>query len=114
MKIKGILIILFIAIFSISTYAHPPKKIEIKYNKKDKTLKVVVLHKVKNTNAHYISLVKIIVNGEDRKVRTPKTQSKKEFHKVIVKLKDIKKGDKVTIIAKCNKFGKKSKNFIIK
>jgi len=106
--------VLLLLIVPFILMAHPPKKVNLKYDKETKILSICLPHAVKDINKHYIDKITISVNGEEFKVLEYKAQTSEASHKVEIKLPDLKKGDKVKVEAKCNKMGKKSSTIVIK
>lgn len=102
----------FMAI-SISVMAHAPKKIILEYNKETKTLSVDIIHKVKDVSTHYISDIIIYVNDIEVKTASLEKQAEKENEVAEYQLEDIKEGDEIKLVAKCNKFGKKSAKIVV-
>lgn len=101
--------------FSVSLFlrADPPKKLTLTYNNETKKLKVVALHPVKNVTDHYIDLISISVNNKEVKVIKPQKQSDPNAETVEVAVPEISKGSKVTVKARCNQFGSKTKALTI-
>jgi hypothetical protein len=104
MNKKGILLLVS-AFFAVSVWAHPPKKVTLTYA--DGKLKVVAEHSVSNPAKHYISEIKITVDGKDYKVLTFTSQQTPEQQVVEEAIPDLKAGDKITVKAKCDIFGSK-------
>lgn len=93
--------------------ADPPKKLTVTYNTETKKLNIEILHSVKDVTSHYIDLISIKVNGKEVQVIKPKKQSDAKNETVNVSVPEITKGSKVTVKARCNKFGSKSKTVTI-
>lgn len=110
---KSVLILLLATILSGALLAHAPKKVDLSFNSESKKLSIELPHKVKKVDSHYIESIKIEVNGEEFKVLEYKKQSSLESHSVELELPDAKKGDKITVSAKCNKMGAKSATLTI-
>jgi len=84
--------------------ADPPKKVNLTY--KDGKLKVEAVHKVSDSQKHYIDQVVISVDGVDVKTITPSSQGSANSQVEEVAL-DLKKGSKVKVTARCSKLGTK-------
>lgn len=93
--------------------ADPPKKITITYNADNQKLKIVSEHPVKNVEDHFIDLISITVDEKEVKIIKPKKQNSLASENLEVAVPEIKKGSKVTVKARCNKFGSKSKSIVI-
>jgi len=93
---------------SMSLMAHPPKKIEAKYNAEKKTIQITLNHDVKDVAAHFIKTVIISVNGKEVLTKSIEKQSSLENEDITIELKDVKSGDEIVITGVCNKFGKKT------
>jgi len=108
MKTRTYLLAAIIALFSMATYASPPKKVTLEFNKETGELTVTIKHKVKKVEKHFIDEIILEINDEEIEVMELDKQSSIENETVIFTLKDYKKGDEIKVIAKCNQFGKKS------
>lgn len=93
--------------------ADPPKKVIVTYNNETQKLKIVAEHPVKNVEDHYIELISISVDDKEVKVIKPKKQNAPASETLEVAVPEIKKGSNVTVKARCNKFGSKSKSIVI-
>lgn len=93
---------------SMSLMAHPPKKIEAKYNADKKTIQVTLSHDVKDVTTHFIKTVIISVNGKEVVNKSIDKQTSLENEDITIDLKDVKAGDEIAITGVCNKFGKKT------
>lgn len=113
MKKQILFSIIAILMMSMTIMAHAPKKIILTFDKATSTLTADMIHKVKDINSHYISEVTIYVNGEKVKVATFKKQTEILNEVSDFKLEDIKSGDEIKLVAKCNKFGKKASKIVV-
>ncbi len=115
MKIKKFgLLLAFMLFTTASIFAHPPKKIELKFDVKTQQLDVKIHHSVSNKSEHYIKNISIKVNTiEIRSTDYTKQDDGKipTYHFI---LKGVKAGDLIAVTAKCNKWGKKTKNLEVK
>jgi len=93
--------------------ADPPKKLNLSYDGESKKLKIEAIHPVKNVNNHYIDLISISVDGKEVKVIKPQKQSDAGAEVAEVSIPQISKGCKVTVKARCNEFGSKTKSITI-
>jgi len=100
---KGIVLVVFFSIFSISLMAHPPKSVTVTYN--EGKLKIVVVHKVKDPTSHYIKTIKISVDGNVVKELKYTSQTSVEQQVVEENLPDIKAGSTIKVKATCSQFG---------
>jgi hypothetical protein len=107
MKTKIGLIALMV-ILPFYLFADPAKKVTLSYNKETKKLSMVIDHPVANVNDHYISEIKILVDGKEVKVIKPKKQSSMKAETQEVEVSEIKPGSKVEVKTTCNQFGSKS------
>lgn len=98
---------------SLSSIAHSPKKMKLKFDSDKKTLSVDIAHKVKDVSSHFIAKVTIFVNDIEVITETYDKQSEKLKEQLVFDMKELKSGDKIKLIAKCNKFGKKSAKLTI-
>ena len=107
MKNHKLVTILLLVFLPIALLAHPPKKVNVKYEKESKLLIISIPHSVKDVTKHYIKSITISVNGNEIKVLEYKSQSSETSHNVEIELPELKNGDKVKVKAKCNKMGAK-------
>jgi len=91
----------------------PPKKLTVTYSNETKKLTVVALHPVKNVNTHFIDLFTISVNGKEVKEIKLKKQADAKNATMEATIPEIVSGCKVTVKARCNEFGTKSKSIDI-
>jgi len=111
---KKILLAAFVLLaFSTVLKADPPKKVELSFNAETHKLKVVAVHPVKNVTDHYIDLISISVDGKEVKVLKPQKQSTAGDETDEIVVPEIKKGSKVTVKARCNRFGTKSASLTV-
>jgi hypothetical protein len=103
---KGIVLVVFFSIFSISLMAHPPKSVTVTYN--EGKLKVVAVHKVQDPTTHYIKTITVSVDGKVVKVLTYTSQTSAEEQNVEASLPDIKAGSTIKVKASCNRFGSRN------
>ncbi len=108
MNTRKIISIFALMMISVGIFATSPQKIELKFDKNTGVLEVTIKHKSKDVEKHYIDEVIVEVNDEEVAVKTMEEQSDSVIEKLEFTLKNIKKGDEIKVIAKCNKFGRKS------
>ncbi|MBP9016326.1 MAG: hypothetical protein KBG17_01100 [Paludibacteraceae bacterium] len=107
-------IVLFLVAIFVSCSllkADPAKKVNLTYQ--DGKLKVEVLHKVRNTNNHFIDQVVVKVNGKELKTIRLDKQTSTASQLLEIELPDLKKGDKIEVVTRCNEFGKKSAKLVL-
>lgn len=105
--------LLILLAMPLALRADPPKKITVSFNNETQKLKIVTNHPVKNVEDHFIDLISISVDDKEVKVIKPKKQNALASETLEVAVPEIKKGSKVTVKARCNKFGSKSKSIVI-
>ncbi len=105
----------FIVVLLVCTplYAHPAKKIELKWDEGTSVLDVSILHPVKNTANHYINKIVVSVDGKVIEERILKSQSDPKTEHVLFEIKDLKKGSKIEVEATCSVFGKRKESIVI-
>jgi desulfoferrodoxin (superoxide reductase-like protein) len=96
-----------ILLISQAAYAHPPSEIQLSYDKYSKTVKIKIDHPVTNTRTHFISEVKMFLNGEQVLDHKFKMQENEASHFLSYAIPDAENGDIVRVEAYCNSFGKK-------
>ncbi|MFO8128733.1 MAG: hypothetical protein R6T99_02380 [Bacteroidales bacterium] len=113
MKTQRFFIIALFFLFAGTLMATSPKKVELKLDRETGALTVTVVHPSKNMERHYIDEIVVEVNGTEVILEEYEEQeAKKEFQAIFV-LKDLEKGDKIKVIAKCNQFGRKSEKLTV-
>lgn len=85
--------------------ADAPKKINLTYQ--DGKLKIEALHRVRNANKPYIDQIVVKVNGEEVKTLQLNKQTSTSSQVSEIEIPDIKKGDQIEVITRCNEFGQK-------
>ncbi|MFA5362171.1 MAG: hypothetical protein WC335_02845 [Candidatus Omnitrophota bacterium] len=89
-------------VFLTPVFSHPPDAVNVAISAN--TVVITIDHPVQNPLDHYIRLVTVSVNGED-KIRQTFTLQKGNQQYVMFILPELKKGDTVEVEATCNKFG---------
>lgn len=100
--------------FVLTAVAHPPKKIVLNTDLKNKQLLINITHPVKDSEKHYISSVKISLNGQvvDEKTFTKQSTATSEIITVVID--EMKEGDKIVVESVCNIAGRKKASIIVK
>lgn len=111
---KYFLIILTLLVSCINAWAHPSSDITVDYNDSGNVLNLDIIHKVSNSNKHFIDKVKIYINGELVAEQFFRSQSNLKMQNAIYILPDVRKGDIIVIETKCNIFGVKKSTFTVK
>ena len=109
---KSLLTIVVLVISSL-LLAHPASKVEISFNTESKVLELSFSHKVKNVETHYVEEVKVELNGEEIILQQISSQENLEGSSLMYKIPEAKVGDKIKVITKCNKFGKKKGKLVV-
>lgn len=110
---QAIIAFVLICVF-ITTMAHPPKKIVLNADPKNKTLKINIAHPVKDTEAHYIERVIITLNGQVLEEKKYSKQSTAGNEMILMTIDEMKAGDKIEVECVCNKSGKKKEAIEVK
>jgi hypothetical protein len=108
---KTILFVLAIFFSCSLMKADPAKKVNVTYQ--DGKLKVEALHKVRNASNHFIDQVVVKVNGKEMKTIRLDKQTSTASQLVEIELPDLKKGDQIEVVTRCNEFGKKNGKLIL-
>mgnify|MGYP007069026472 FL=1 len=108
---KTILFVLAIFVSCSLMKADPAKKVNVTYQ--DGKLKVEALHKVRNASNHFIDQVVVKVNGKEMKTIRLDKQTSTASQLVEIELPDLKKGDQIEVVTRCNEFGKKNGKLIL-
>ena len=94
-------------LLAVGAQAHPPKALEVTYDRAAKQLAITVTHGVSDVKSHYIDVITIEVDGKEVQKLTLKEQSSLESHQARVDVGDLKPGTRILVKASCNKFGSK-------
>jgi desulfoferrodoxin (superoxide reductase-like protein) len=89
-------------VFLTPGFAHPPDAVNVAISAS--TVVITIDHPVQNPIEHYIRLLTVSVNGED-KIRQAFTLQKGNQQYVMFIIPELRKGDTVEVEATCNKFG---------
>jgi hypothetical protein len=100
------LIVLLIAGFTVSAWAHPPQTVVVTFDPETWVISATIIHPVSNAEKHYIFKVDVLVNGQEIISQKITRQSDPMQEKVLFRIPDIKAGDTVTVEAYCNISGK--------
>jgi len=96
-----------VLLMSGAAYAHPPSNMQVSYDKYSKTLRVKIDHPVTDTRSHFISEVKMSLNGAEVLDHKFKMQENEASHFLQYAIPDAENGDTVRVEAFCNSFGKR-------
>ena len=100
-------LIVFLFILTGVAYAHPPKEINLDFDKASGTISAVVVHPVNNPAEHYIKTVEISLNGALVNTQNFTKQDNAVTQFVSYVIKDAKPGDTVSVKAYCSIQGDK-------
>lgn len=105
---KKITVLVVFIVVSVAMFAHPPKKVVVKYDKEKGKLLIEAPHKVKDVEKHLINKLIVTVNDNESREFTYEKQSSLQTAMIELDLPGLKTGDIVVVKAKCNKSGAKS------
>ncbi|HAQ60422.1 TPA: hypothetical protein DCR49_00220 [Candidatus Delongbacteria bacterium] len=94
-------------------FAHPALDVTAKFMLPTKNLVVVYQHPVKDVKDHYISEIKVELNGKEIISQKLSVQDTQTTGEVSYKIPEAKAGDKITVGTKCNKMGTKKAELTI-
>lgn len=101
-------IFMFLGVINLSS--HPAKTMTLSYS--EGILQVEIQHSTPSKSRHYIDEVIIKVNGKT--VKEVKYDSQPTKNKFVYKYEiSAKSGDKITVITKCNIFGKEEASITV-
>ncbi|HXK50303.1 MAG TPA: hypothetical protein PKW56_07535 [Clostridiales bacterium] len=104
---KKTFVTLLLTALILSLYGHPATDIKAKFSAPAKNLVLTYLHPVKDEKSHFISEVKIELNGKTIITQSLKLQDNQASGNLTYRIPEAKEGDKITIKTKCNKIGSK-------
>lgn len=108
MRIKTCLTVVVLLILFVQLgFTHPASKVNVGYNPDAQMLTVTVEHSTKDVDKHYIAQIMIELNGKEIIQQTFGSQLAPDKQKAVYFIPDIKKGDEIVVIARCNVYGKK-------
>jgi hypothetical protein len=110
---KKVSILFAIFVFCISAFSHSASKVEVAFDNETKILTVSFAHSVGDNEKHFIHKVVVEVNEEEIINQKISKQESDKGGELQYKIIDLKSGDKVKVITKCNKNGTKSKTITI-
>ncbi len=110
---KLILSILVLMFIGSAAFSHPPKEVELKFDKEASVLKITIIHPVKNAKVHFIETIVVFVDGKEYKVIKCKDQKTNKEHTYKLEMPDIKEGSVIKVKAVCNKGGSKKAKIVV-
>lgn len=102
---KTIILSIIVSIISISAFAHAPRDISLRYDRKEQTLRIDVEHNVTNIEKHYIKEMYVTINNKALDTIRLRAQSRNNRERVYLSTPKLKNNDVVTVTAICNKTG---------
>lgn len=93
-----------------AAFAYSPANVDVSLTDSGK-IQVVVTHPVGNPKDHYIKKIEVFVNGE--KVKEAEYTSQVGNQQIEAFDITVKKGDKVSAKAYCNKYGEKTGEMVV-
>ena len=112
-KLTSIFIFLFI-VGAVFLRAHSPSDIKVQFLSEENLLKLEIIHSVSNAQKHFVKEINIKLNDEDIIWQKLNQQNDKNSLQLQYYIIDASIGDKLTISADCNKFGKETIEYKIK
>lgn len=111
---QKIIAFVFAICLTFSVMAHPPKKVVLNADPKNKTLKINIAHPVKDSETHFIEKVIISLNGQVIEEKKFTKQSTAGNEMIVMTIDEMKEGDKIEVECICNKAGKKKESVEVK
>ena len=103
---KRFIVSLFMVLaFTLAAAAHPPGAINITTDLKTMTVRVDLIHRVKNPKDHYIHEIMVKVNGKKLIKQEATEQITQEMQSVSYVVPGLKADDRITVTGDCNKIG---------
>ena len=110
---RSFLLFVFLC-YVLVTSAHPPKKIVLNTDLKNKSLSINIVHPVKDSEKHFISDVKVSLNGQVIEEKKFTKQSTTTNEIISMTIDEMKEGDKIEVECVCNKAGRKKASVVVK
>jgi len=112
---KNLRMLLLIIVLGITVFlsAHPADDIKLNFDLAEKILTVTIYHSVKDAEKHFIEIITVKINKKEIITQKLEKQNNLKETTAIYKIIDAKAGDKIIVVTKCNKFGKKTEKLIV-
>ena len=105
--------LIILVLISFNLFANPPKKIILNFSGADKTLVVKIEHFVTKPDKHYVSSVKVYLNGKEITKKDYTKQSSNESLDDYFSIENTNPGDIIKVVATCNQSGTLSQIYTI-
>ena len=105
---KTIFISIIASLLTISSFAHAPRDISLRYDRNEQELRIDVNHNVTNIEKHYIKEIFVSINGTPKDTISLRAQSRNHRERVYVSTPKLRNGDIIEVRALCNKAGELS------
>lgn len=112
-KMKRICLFVVVLFVCSIVYAHPPMKVHAEFDTEISKVFVEVSHTVKNTQKHYIELIKVYRNDELIITQEFDIQFDDNMQKAEYFIPGMVEGDEFKIFAECNMGGKDTETFTV-
>ena len=93
--------------------AHPPQKVLVTYDKETQTLKVQVLHQVRDVSVHFIKTLSLKVDGKEIEIPVENILRDNNSETIEIPLTNVTSGSKVKVKASCSMGGSKTGKMVI-
>lgn len=107
-----ILLIAFL-LFAVNLFSHPADNLVLKFDPIENILTITANHAVKDIDDHYIDEIIVKLNKKEIISQNFQKQDSLMEATALYKIIDAKVGDTITVITKCNKFGKKTDKILV-
>jgi desulfoferrodoxin (superoxide reductase-like protein) len=111
---KKHLVVLSALVFAVALQAHPPKDILFTFDLNQKSVKLDIVHPVKNPVDHFIYDIEVKINGKKAVTQIARAQTGEATQSVVYVIPELRAGDKIEVYAECNKIGALKKEAIVK
>ena len=112
MKTK-IVLLFWLLLVPVLMMAHPPQKVLVTYDKETQTLKVQVLHQVRDVSVHFIKTLSIKVDGKEIEIPVENILRDNNSETIEIPLTNVTSGSKVKVKASCSMGGSKTGKMVI-
>lgn len=112
MKTK-IVLLFWLMLVPFVLMAHPPQKVLISFDQENQTLKVQIIHPVKDVSVHFIKTLTIKVDGKEIDIPMENIQRDNNSEVIEIRLSDVTSGSKVKVKASCSMGGAKTGKMVI-
>ena len=108
---KRTLVAVLVWAAAVTAWANPPS--DIKLTVQGTTVNISIMHPTKDVLKHYIVEVRVTLNGKEVIRQTYVQQAAPDSQSAVYVIPSLKAGDSLTVYARCNIYGDRTKKFMV-